>query len=181
MLVCKKCKKEFPVKVVIDGVKRNLQRRRFCLDCSPFGIRNTRDLTKPDNKGVCSCGRAIKGRRKPKCRFCYWKERHARCQQKVYGIVGTACWKCGFDGGLKAVGALDFHHMRKRSFHLTGHEMTNRSWKSVFEELQKCANLCCRCHRLVHIGIISEEEITQIYEDRWRQMIQNRAQAETQI
>lgn len=181
MLVCKKCEKEFPVKIVIDGVERNLQRRQFCLECSPFGQRNTRDLTRPENGGICACGKEIKGRRKPKCRLCYWREKHARSRQKVYDIVGTACWKCGFDGGMEAVGALDFHHMKKRSFHLTSKNITNKSWQRVFEEMQKCANLCCRCHRLVHIGIIKREEITKIYENKWSEINNTlRVQAETQ-
>ena len=35
--------------VIVDGVKKNLQRRKYCLECSPFGHHNTVSLEKyPD-------------------------------------------------------------------------------------------------------------------------------------
>lgn len=36
LLICQNCDKEFQSKVIIDNKERNLQRRRYCLDCSPF-------------------------------------------------------------------------------------------------------------------------------------------------
>lgn len=38
MKVCNKCGKEFSSRVVIDGIKRNLKSRKYCLECSPFGV-----------------------------------------------------------------------------------------------------------------------------------------------
>lgn len=43
--ICRKCNKEFPYHKKINGKVRNLNSRKFCLDCSPFGSRNT----KPDD------------------------------------------------------------------------------------------------------------------------------------
>ncbi len=37
ILICKNCDKDFNSKVIIDGKERNLQRRKYCLNCSPFG------------------------------------------------------------------------------------------------------------------------------------------------
>ena len=37
LIICQNCKKEFQPKVIIDNAERNLQRRKYCLDCSPFG------------------------------------------------------------------------------------------------------------------------------------------------
>mgnify|MGYP006433691181 CR=1 FL=1 len=47
MPTCKKCNQKYPCWVEIDGKQRNLGTRKFCLDCSPFGSHNTRDLTIP--------------------------------------------------------------------------------------------------------------------------------------
>jgi hypothetical protein len=51
--ICKKCNNEFPFHVVVEGKKRNLKTRKFCLDCSPFGKRNTKDLTKDTSVAYC--------------------------------------------------------------------------------------------------------------------------------
>ena len=45
MKICVKCQKEFPSWVTIEGKPRNLCSRKYCLDCSPFGSHNTKNLT----------------------------------------------------------------------------------------------------------------------------------------
>ena len=44
MPTCEKCGRVFPVQLVIEGKARILNRRRYCLSCSPFGTHNTRQL-----------------------------------------------------------------------------------------------------------------------------------------
>ena len=39
--ICIKCNKDFPQFITIEGKKKNLQNRKYCLDCSPFGQHNT--------------------------------------------------------------------------------------------------------------------------------------------
>ena len=39
MKTCKKCGKEFPTRMTIDGKSRNLMGRNYCIECSPFGSR----------------------------------------------------------------------------------------------------------------------------------------------
>jgi hypothetical protein len=41
MPTCRKCKANFPNRVSIDGKIRVVNRRKFCLSCSPFGRHNT--------------------------------------------------------------------------------------------------------------------------------------------
>src|SRR5438132_10061261 len=41
---CLNCGKSVPVRLVVDGKLRNLNRRKYCLDCSPFGANNRRRL-----------------------------------------------------------------------------------------------------------------------------------------
>ena len=42
MPICRHCASEFPNHAVLDGVRHNLGRRKFCLICSPFGSHNTK-------------------------------------------------------------------------------------------------------------------------------------------
>jgi len=68
MKICELCGSEFPVWTIIDGKTRNLNKRKYCLDCSPFGIHNTKQLRsalpKTENKTVevnCAfCGQKIR-------------------------------------------------------------------------------------------------------------------------
>jgi len=39
--ICLKCGNSFPIRPSIGGRKRNFQNRKYCLDCSPLGSRNT--------------------------------------------------------------------------------------------------------------------------------------------
>lgn len=41
MKICEACGEEFPGVVLIDGIRRNLGSRKYCLICSPFGFHNT--------------------------------------------------------------------------------------------------------------------------------------------
>ncbi len=44
MKTCVKCKREFEGFIIINGIRKNLQHRRFCLECSPWGRHNTKKL-----------------------------------------------------------------------------------------------------------------------------------------
>ena len=50
MPLCKNCNSHFPSFKVINGKRRNLQRRKFCLVCSPFGSHNTRPIISESNE-----------------------------------------------------------------------------------------------------------------------------------
>lgn len=55
--ICENCGNEFPIRCLINGELKVLYRRKFCLNCSPFGLRNTVNLTK--GKSYSSKIRAI--------------------------------------------------------------------------------------------------------------------------
>ena len=44
MPVCRRCGEAFPTTLLIEGKLRVLNRRRYCLRCSPFGRHNTKRL-----------------------------------------------------------------------------------------------------------------------------------------
>lgn len=47
MKICQKCQKEFNPRCTIRGKLRCLYKRKFCLDCSPYGNHNTSNLLNP--------------------------------------------------------------------------------------------------------------------------------------
>ncbi len=79
MPTCHKCKEKFPNRLIVDGKERFLNKRKFCLECSPFDRHNTVDLTLPSRDGeqcVCrECGKGVVykrtgGHRRTLCNTC---------------------------------------------------------------------------------------------------------------
>jgi len=63
MPICKKCNEKFPFKIRIEGVQKNLGNRKYCLDCSPWGEHNTKQIHEKDRKkGKCLNCENIVGR-----------------------------------------------------------------------------------------------------------------------
>lgn len=50
---CCKCGTDIPPTAIIEGKRRSLNRRKYCLKCSPFGERNTRKLDGSAKKPRC--------------------------------------------------------------------------------------------------------------------------------
>ena len=177
MRKCKKCNAEFRTKLVIEGKERNLQNRKFCFVCSPFGSHNTKNLLEPSAGECITCGRKIPRNRRNgrRCYCCIQKERENITLEKVHVIVGTKCWLCPYDKGLAGTPMLDFHHMKDKSFELSKRKLTNHSWTRVWEELQKCMLLCCRCHREVERGFHEQSKIDSVYNDTWIKIKQARS------
>ena len=171
MRICAKEKCNNPVPkyyITDDGKKHNCQKRKFCIECSPFGLHNTKNLNNK-NTGICSkCGnQSQKG--KQLCYSCYFNDRLVKISKRVYDIIGYDCWYCGYDKGISGQSMLDFHHIdpKNKLFNLSTRETVGHSWNRVKEELQKCVSLCCRCHREYHYGLISDSIINDIYKSKW--------------
>jgi hypothetical protein len=60
-----------------------------------------------------------------------------------------ACSICGY---ARNSAALNWHHLDplKKSFELDLRHLSNRSDKSILEEVKKCVLLCSNCHAEVH-------------------------------
>jgi hypothetical protein len=182
MPTCLACDKHFPFRVVINGKQKNLKSRKYCLDCSPFGGRNTRilDKAKRKEKGldnpdcVCkACSRIYvyrrEGQTKSLCNSCMTKKRRVENQVKIYDYKGTSCLICGYNRCIKA---LSFHHIdpAKKMFPISGN--TQRSWGSLKSELDKCVLLCSICHTELHEGLISNDAIAQKEKQRLNHMVE---------
>lgn len=166
MPICKKCSCSFPNWLVIDGRRRNLRARRYCLDCSPWGAHNSKRLDKYE---------MIDGVEHKKCSVCqvwisvddYYKTRGSpmaackRCQNqrtgdtartiksKAVAYKGGRCQDCQRSF---ADCVYDFHHIdpSQKDFSISGREVRHMTWTQIKRELDKCVLLCANCHRLRH-------------------------------
>lgn len=190
MPVCKneRCGKSFASAYWVGGKKHNLGNRTYCLECSPFGLHNTRKLDGrqdrrrstvgiigADGRAICPVCRVLLRDTEPR-KYCFGCAQRARTKHRnelVHGIVGTACWKCGYDKGFKALRVLEWHHVdpATKLFELSARETTSYAWDRVATELKKCVLMCCRCHREHHAGLISSDELETLRIERWSQYV----------
>lgn len=163
---CAKCNKNFPRVITIDGKKRNLCSRKFCLDCSPFGCHNTKSLeSKISIERFCKiCHKAIyrKNEKGTKCWTCTNRLQRANAIEKLKTLFGDSCCSCGYN---KCWQALDFHHViaETKLFPLTTRELQFK-WDRILNEAKKCILVCCRCHREIHCGLISDEKVKSLWQ-----------------
>lgn len=132
---------------------RSFTKRKFCLDCSPFGAHNTRELDSLKTLDEQRKDRILKERENWRISV---KKRRKILVEKAIKLKGGKCQKCGY---LKYSGALDFHHLKKeeKSFNIRGYGRT-MSWIKIEKELEKCILLCANCHREIHGGLINIED-----------------------
>lgn len=138
MKICNKCKNKIPSTIKIDGKKRNLQNRKFCLDCSPFGQHNTRDITKPkihENRKDRSNGKAVTKYRR-------------RLKWKLIEYKGGKCERCGYNK--RVARAYDFHHRNPEEKDFSISSSLSLSFEKLKVEVDKCDLLCRNCHAEVH-------------------------------
>ena len=175
--ICKKCKTQFPFVVIIEGQKRNLGNRKYCLECSPFGKHNTKQIDKAEEldkqDAPCkTCGRLDRKKQAGRsiCYVCYNNRREEQKLDRLHQITGNECWVCKYDKGKQGRKILDFHHMNPsdKEFELNARNVGQLGWSRILEEAQKCAQLCCRCHRELHSGLIDESDLQRIYKRRWK-------------
>lgn len=160
MPTCRKCGSKFPNRVKIDGKVRNLQHRWYCLECSPFGQRNTRKLEEPPrnlDRACKVCGREFvyskkQGHQLNRCNSCVARENKKKRKRKAVEYKGGICVICGYG---ECDEALDFHHLDSKIKLFSISHGYNRSWGMVANELDKCVLLCCRCHAELHAGVIT--------------------------
>lgn len=165
---CEKCKKEFPNWIKINNKRKNLQSRKYCLDCSPFGQHNTKNLTNTIiSKDVSKCPKCKKiinienfyKRRNntglsPYCKKCTNSQtlkRQRNLKEKAVLYKGGKCENCGY---CKCIGALEFHHTNPKEKEFSLSQIRSTSWNNkIEEELKKCLLLCANCHRETHENI----------------------------
>lgn len=165
--ICQNCNKQFSMSVIINGKRRNLGNRKFCLQCSPWGKHNTSKnigINAHENKtqkfcSMCKQTKDIqqfynKRDRKGKCVYCVQclnrqtADRFRLFKNKCVQYKGGKCQCCGYN---KYEGALQFHHIdpSKKDFNIS--QVKKRAFNQIItDQLDKCIMLCSNCHREEH-------------------------------
>lgn len=152
MPICKKCGESFPNRILIEDKHRILNSRQYCLKCSPFGSRNTRQihLNKLDKKiihpkNICIICKRSKSSIGNVCSSCMVTR--FRIKRKIDLIVykGGKCSLCGYDK-IENPSAFHFHHVDKGTKKFNICESNVGKWEKIKEEADKCILVCSRCH-----------------------------------
>ena len=162
---CEICGRLFATRQVIDGRLRYLYRRRFCLDCSPFGTHNT--SKQPSGIGAPEELRAYRRRRKNQQSYRSLKQRRRRRKAELIELFGGRCQDCGYNA---APAALEFHH-RDPSTKEFGVGNWHGSRDRLIEEARKCDLLCATCHRLRHAALDFGRSDQAVVEHRRRRKL----------
>lgn len=91
-----------------------------------------------------------------------WNHKH-RMQRQIYKMVyyrrrkvelirykGSKCTKCSIEYNGENGALFQFHHRNpsEKKFQL-GNQITNRAWKEILLEADKCDLICANCHSLL--------------------------------
>lgn len=157
---CESCGVLFETKVVIDGRIHSLYRRRFCLECSPFGAHNT-SRTPPGPLTGVELSEHRRKRRNAKA-YRYQRKRRRVVKAELVTAHGGRCVDCGYSG---SVAALDFHHRvaSEKDFAISAF---GGAWQKLRAEAAKCDLVCASCHRLRHALEDSAVEAGPVVEHR---------------
>jgi hypothetical protein len=143
---CRKCDNIIPSRAKINGVYRVLNRRKFCLDCSPFGTHNTKqdDPARPAKRPLGSYSTWTLQAKRESARSVY--ERGINRKKTLVDMAGGKCTHCGYSNCLAA---LEFHHKdpTTKRFLLSSSSIRALEWTEVLKEYKKCELLCANCHR----------------------------------
>jgi hypothetical protein len=157
MRKCVKCGNNVPATTVIDGRRRNLCNRQYCLTCSPFRKHNTSILESP--RYSCTCGETDpkkfygnKNRICAKCHNIYTQDRGKGTKLFVVTQLGSKCNLCGFN---KYISALEVHHLDPCKKDAKFRGMRGWSKARVLSEIKDCILLCSNCHHAIHNGEVS--------------------------
>lgn len=126
MKVCKSCGKEIPNYVTIDGIKRNLSSRRYCLDCVPFGERlSGKKKVENGDYGFCkNCNEPLKIRNRTYC--------NNKCEQEYLYKEYIRKWKSGEISGTIGNAWIDLsQHIRKYLFEKFDNKCSKCGWSEV--------------------------------------------------
>lgn len=151
-VICKKCKGLFSNTAVVNGVRKNYQRRKYCFICSPTGMHNTRQLEKPVNKlRARHYAKLTVDEKKEYNRGTYKFQRANRHKRKkeLVALFGGKCQSCGYN---RNYAALQFHHTdpEQKLFILGNRNLLGGDWQKIINEAKKCKLLCANCHAEEH-------------------------------
>jgi len=141
MPICKKCNNKFPNRVLINGITKNVSKRKYCIGCSPFNKHNTRQIH-------------IEITEREKYDKSHRRQKESRDYRKIVLIklLGGKCEICGYD---KCGRSMNFHHIipLDKKMDLAKGNINRNNKVKVLEEIKKVVLLCSNCHGEVHSGL----------------------------
>lgn len=156
MPICKRCGNKFPNSIDLDGRRRFLHKRSYCLVCEKLNTISAQTEkqcsyckeVKPTTEYYPRQSRGRKGF-SAYCRKCIGKQNAERARQeklKCLEYKGSKCEVCGYS---KYVGALEFHHRNpiEKDFAISKIKVFDDKMR---RELDKCDLLCSNCHKERH-------------------------------
>lgn len=155
------CEREIETSTVIDGEEIRLRnnKRRKCLECSPFKKKGSEPPLSLENRRCFNCKTTdlakFYGNKIRHCRDCQLIDNQRRAKEtreKARAYLGGECYTCDFD--LFSF-ALDIHHLNPetKDEHFNG--LRHWSWERVLKEIQGCILLCKICHTAHHNNALS--------------------------
>lgn len=170
-MICRNCQDSFPPTMVIDGKRRVLNKRRYCLRCSPFGRHQTKPmLFRVDKKMPRTCEgcsrqyiwESRRGHTFRKCNSCVANGKRKNARITLITKAGGKCVSCGYK---KCIDALEFHHRdpREKDFNVNG-STGCMSIARLLREIKKCDLLCANCHREKHFQINKSSRSSRLAE-----------------
>jgi hypothetical protein len=159
---CKGCGENIPNSAVVDGKRRSLWVRSYCLTCVPFG---TRRSSPTDGLKTCrGCGNSFPKRlfkhtrcdrrasydaRCPRCQAESTRQAKQRLKAEAVALLGGSCKACGYN---QTLDALSFHHTdpRKKDFEISRKVSRSGLTREIRRELAKCVLLCLNHHAEEH-------------------------------
>ena len=144
MKLCANCGREFTAGAEVAGKVRMLYRRRFCFECSPFGIHNT--SKRPPGELSPDELSSYRKRQRRETLYRSQKKRRRELKAELVAARGGRCTDCGYSD---SAAALEFHHRDafSKDFAIG---TTSASRERVWSETAKCDLVCANCHRARH-------------------------------
>lgn len=151
MKKCLKCGREFKNRITINGSIKVINKRKYCLECSPFGLKNTRKLHLPKrdtnaNKKCPQCNKDFKWNKNNVCWTCRSYNRRKTNREKGIRYLGSKCRCCGNADS----DVLTFHHVDRENKYDNLSSLWHSKWNVIELELDKCELLCANCHMKLH-------------------------------
>jgi hypothetical protein len=159
MPTCKGCGTTFPNRINIDGKMHNMQRRKFCLTCSPFGAHNTSSIKYIAGGNICTCRicnrlfnyKRTSGGTRRTCNSCLSNKDKRNKKQILVEYKRGKCFLCGYN---TYISALSFHHLNpvNKDFNISGSHCRNIELLKL--EVDKCVLVCMNCHAEIHSNVV---------------------------
>lgn len=131
-------KEEFKKEWFQENKERIYKQRKEYLQNNPEALARKREYQREWHRKYRTKGVSYKTKE---------QERGKARMFEYKNFLGGKCSKCSY---AKNYGALEFHHIGKKTFTMSGGAAKSFSKARIYQELKQCVLLCANCHREHH-------------------------------